>query len=141
VADGSQTVAGGDDVVFNLGGTPFPNVGMIVPAPGGTSFVVLTDGDYEYNFYICGFHDLPAGTGLQFAIALNGTLQGSAHEFSSDNNVDSQVVRGQGIISIGVGTTVTLRNRTGVGTVAVLALTAGAEAGAAATLSLKKLSP
>lgn len=149
VADSSQTTEADDDVIFNLGGTPFPNAGITVPAPGGQAFVVLSDGDYEYDFYVAG-HNLntPTTTALEFAIALNGVSQGPAHEFQSNQAVatatadDVMVVRGQGIISLVAGDVVTLRNRTGAGTedVTTLASAPGGDVCANITLSLKKLS-
>jgi len=149
VADDAQTITAHAAAVFNLGGTPFPNVGITVPAPGGTSFVVSSDGDYEYNFYVAAHNqDSPTTRALEFALALDGVSQGPAHEFQSNHQGtattanDLMVVRGQGILSIGAGTAVTLLNRTGAGTekVETAATAPGGEACANVTLSLKKLS-
>lgn len=149
VNDASAQIEADDDVTFNLGGTPFPNVGITVPAPGGTSFVVLTAGDYEYDFYVAGRNpDTPATAALEFAIFLDGVSQGPAHEFQSGHLAgatlgdDVMVVRGQGILSIGAGAVVTLRNRTGAGVqqVNLVDTAPGGEVCANATLSLKKLS-
>jgi hypothetical protein len=134
-------------VVYGLGGLVFPHIGLIPPAPGGDAFTVLSDGDYEYDFYIVGQHDQADLTSLEFVLVLNGVPQGAPHEFRSNQQngaTDVQVVRGQGIISIGAGAAVSVRNRTGsaVGGIAVtVAGTApGGELGANRTLSLKKLS-
>lgn len=149
VNDEEQTIAANSDVLFNLGGTPFPNVGITVPAPGGSAFVVLSDGDYEYNFYVAAHNlDTPGTRAPEFAIFLDGVSQGPAHEFQSNHQgltTDAaalMICRGQGIISIGLGTTVTLRNRTGAGTEKLVAVAnaPGGEQCANATLSLKKLS-
>lgn len=147
VADANQTIPPNTDVTFNLGGIP-PNVGLTPPAPGGTAFVVLTAGDYEYNFYVAGF-DAPFGTmnPLVFTIFLNGVSAGVPHTFRSNQQAsaaDSKVCRGQGILSIAAGTSVTLRN-TNEDTVTLTAMTFGDGESAViptanATLSLKKLS-
>lgn len=145
----STQVEADDDVPFSLGGTPFPNVGITVPVPGGSSFTVLTAGDYEYDFYVAGRNpDTPDTTALEFAIFLDGVSQGPAHEFQSGHLAsatlgdDVMVCRGQGILSIGAGVVVTLRNRTGAGVqqVNLIDTPPGGEACANATLSLKKLS-
>ncbi len=150
VNDVEQEFEPNTDVRFNLGGTPFPNVGITVPAPGGSAFVVLSGGDYEYNFYVAAHNiDTPTTTALEFAIFLNGASSSPAHEFQSNHQGpatsadDLMVVRGQGIISLGAGTIVTLRNRTGGGTEKPVAVAnaPGGEQCANATLSLKKLSP
>lgn len=149
VADEQQTVNPNTDVVFNLGGTPFPNVGITPPAPGGTTFVVLTDGDYEYNFYVAG-SNFQLLNPLVFEIFLDGSAQGPAHTFRSNlqpvdpSQADLKVCRGQGIISIVAGTSVTLRNAN-IDVVTLQPQVQGdSEMGittANATLSLKKLSP
>ena len=148
IADATQTIPANGDVVFNLG-APFSSVGITPPAPGGTSFTVLFDGDYEYDFYVAGHNlDTPTTTSLQFVILINGASPGPAHEFQSNHQGasttanDVMVVRGQGILSIAAGDAVTLRNRSGAGTqkIDTAASAPGGEVGANATLSLKKLS-
>jgi len=148
VGDADTTIAGNTDVTFNLGGAAFPNVGLTPPAPGGTTFTILTDGDYEYNFYVAALNPSPTTTALEFAIFVDGSSAGAAHEFRSNQQTssssdDTQVVCGQGIISLAAGDSVTLRNRTGSGGVTVVAdgVAPGGEQGANRTLSLKKLSP
>ena len=150
VNDVDQEIGANTDARFNLGGTPFPNAGITVPAPGGSAFVVLSDGDYEYNFYVAAHNrDTPDTRALEFAIFLDGVSQGPAHEFQSNHQGpattadDLMIVRGQGIINIGTGTTVTLRNRTGAGTekITVVGNAPGGEQCANVTLSLQKLSP
>lgn len=144
-----DTIAANADVDFDQGGLVFPHVGITPPSPGGTGFTVLSDGDYEYEFYVVGGHNNADTTSMVFGIFLDGVSPGAAHEFRSNQQAsaaDIQVVRGEGIINIGAGTTVTLRNRTGSGTIAV-DVSAGApgpeprEVTANRTLSLKKLSP
>jgi hypothetical protein len=149
VADSLQTVNPNTDVVFNLGGTPFPSAGLTPPAPGGTTFVVLTAGDYEYNFYVAG-SNFQLFNPLVFEIFLNGSGQGPAHRFRSNlqpvdpSQADLKVCRGQGILSIGAGSLVTLRNAN-IDVVTLQPQVQGdSELGittANATLSLKKLSP
>lgn len=147
-ADGT-TIPPNADVIFDLGGLAFPHAGIIPPSPGGVGFTVLVTGDYEYDFYVAGHNvDTPATTGLEFALFLDGSPQGVAHEFRSNQQGggsanDTLVVRGQGIIAISAGATVTIRNRSGGGVTAIVvtAFAPGGEPGANRTLSLKKLSP
>lgn len=143
VGQSDTTIGANANVVFDLGATPFPNQGFTsVPAPAGTSFVIASAGAYEYDFYVAG---LPStNTQLEFAITVNGVVQGPSHEFRSDSTAtatDVLTVRGQGIILLAAADVVTLRNRTlsGVDSVLVTSVPAGGEAGANRTLSLKKL--
>src|SRR5262245_48837909 len=140
-----DAIPAGTDVAFDLGGLMFPNVGITPPSPGGNSFVVLTAGDYEYDFYVAGQHANAATRPLEFAIFVNSSPQGAAHEFRSNQQAaasDVQVCRGQGIISLQAGDVVTLNNRTFSPTVLVTAIPpGGGEQAANRTLSLKKLSP
>jgi hypothetical protein len=133
------------DIQFDLGGLVFPNVGITPPAPNGSTFVVLSAGDYEYDFYFAA-HVLvnPATVGLDLAIFLNGVSAGPAHTFRSNHNAsgsadDELVVRGQGLLSIAAGTLVTLRFVSPTKGTAT-ANGAGSVQGANRTLSLKKLS-
>lgn len=141
VGQNTITVAPNDDVTFDLGGTPFPNAGLIVPVPGASPFVILADGIYEYNFYIAGVSStVPAA--LQFALTVNGVSQGPAHEFSGDFSSDFSTVRGQGIITLAGASVVQIRNRTLAGTAAVSIGTPGGDptdAAANRTLSLVAL--
>jgi hypothetical protein len=141
------TIGTNADVIFDQGGAAFPNVGITPPAPAGTSFTILSSGDYEYDLYVAGTHEQAATTSMEFALFVNGFLQGVAHEFRSNQGngaLDIQVVRGQGIISLVAGDVVTLRNRTGAGdgfyTVDVTSASSKGEPSANRTLSLKKLS-
>lgn len=139
---GQQVVDADQAVIFSLGGLVFPNVGITPPAPGGNSFTILTEGDYEYIFYAVAQHEDADSTVMQFAIFVNGVNQGPGHEFSSnfsgDGN-DVQLVRGQGIIHLEAGDVVTLVNRTSNGTRDVQLISSTESNNA--TLSLKKLSP
>lgn len=148
VGDADTSIAGNVDVSFNLGGAAFPNVGLTPPAPGGTTFTILSDGDYEYNFYVAALNPDSTTTALEFVLFLNGVSAGAPHEFRSNQETssssdDTQVVRGQGIINLAAADSVTLRNRTGSGAVTVVAngIAPGGEQGANRTLSLKKISP
>lgn len=147
---GGGTIGANQNVTFDQGAAVFPNVGVTPMAPGGSSFVVLTGGDYEYDFYVAGHNvDTPTTTALEFALFLNGVSAGAAHEFQSNHQGgattanDVMVCRGQGIISIGVGATVTVRNRSGSGAqqIVLSAAAPGGEQCANATFTLKKLSP
>jgi len=145
----NSTVIGADsDVVFDLGATPFPNVGFTtVPSPGGTSFTVATSGHYEFNFYVAGTHASGATTSLEFALYRNGAVAsvgGNAFEFRSNQQGgagDVQVCRGQGIILLTAADVITLHNRTNTVTdaVTVTSIPPGGEAGPNRTLCLKKL--
>lgn len=143
VGQRSMIISANGTVDFDLGATPFPNVGFtVVPPPGGNVFVVATTGDYEYDFYIAGVPS--TGTSLEFALDVNGIVQGPAHEFRSNFSAtagDVLVVRGQGIILLTAGDVVALRNRTlsGVDTVSVTSAPPGGEAGANVTTTFKKL--
>lgn len=146
VNSNEQTVAADEAVRFAQGGLVFPNVGIIPPAPNGTTFTILSDGDYEYIFYAIGQHALAITFPMQFAIFVNGINQGVGHEFSGnrgDNVNDMQIIRGQGIIHLLAGQLVTLVNRTANGTVAVVLIQSFGIPPETnnATLSLKKLSP
>jgi len=147
----STTSIGADaDVIFDLGATPFPNSGFTsVPAPAGTSFVVATTGDYEFDFYVAGTHAAGATTPVQFALWINGAVAsvgGNAFEFSSNlqsGATDVQVCRGQGIIKLTAGDVITLHNRTNTTTDAVASVSVGGGVGAGRpnrTLSLKMMS-
>jgi hypothetical protein len=101
----------GTDVTFDQGALVFRNI--VAPAPGGTSFTILEDGDYEYNFYAVGQHNAASTTSMLLGISLNGVAPATANSFRSnqgDNDNDRQVVRGEGIITLLAGTVVTLRN-------------------------------
>ncbi len=129
-------------VRFNLGGLVFPNVGITPPAPGGISFIILSSGDYEYNFFVAGQHSTGGTTSMVFGLFLNGVSAGVPHTFRSNqgsNNNDVQVVRGQGLISIAAGVAVSIENLSGE-KVNVTALAPGGVASANRTLTLKKLS-
>jgi len=143
VGTADSTIASNTDVTFDEGGNAFPNVGITVPAPGGTSFTILTTGDYEYNFYVVGQHDNAATTSMVFSLFVNGVqFQLATHTFRSNQGAgasDIQLVRGDGIIHLTAGDVVTLRNLTA----SAIVVTALAPIGIAATnrtLSLKKLS-
>jgi hypothetical protein len=106
------------DVPFDLGATPFPNVGFFsVPAPGGTDFTVLTAGSYEFGYYVVGVPQTPTST-LQFVLYVNGAPAGAAYEFRSNRSsggADTLIVVGQGLIELQAGDIVTLHNRTNSG--------------------------
>jgi hypothetical protein len=145
VGTATNTIDANVDVAFSQGGLAFPHTGIIPPAPGGSVFTILTDGDYVYDFHVVGSHDNAATTSLEFALFLNGVSPGAAHEFRSNQQAsaaDVQIVWGHGIISIAAGTSVTIRNRTEIGTAKVNVTTAapGGETSANCTLSLMKLS-
>jgi hypothetical protein len=148
VGQSDAVIGANSDVVFDLGATPFPNVGFTsVPAPAGTTFVVAATGDYEFNFYVAGAHASAATTSLEFALWRNGAVAavgGNAFEFRSNQQAgagDIQVVRGQGIIHLTAGDAITLHNRTNTVTdaVTVTSIPPGGEAGPNRTLSLKQL--
>jgi len=111
----SSTSIGADaDVVFDLGGTPYPNAGFSsVPAPAGTAFVVATTGDYEFDFYVTGTHAAQATTPLVFELYVNGASVARTYQFvGALNPTIQQTVRGHGIIHLAAGASVTLHNRT-----------------------------
>lgn len=146
----STTVIGANaDVVFDLGATPFPNAGFTsVPSPGGTSFVVGTTGDYEFDFYVLGTHAAGATTPLQFALWRNGAVAsvgGNAFEFSSNEQggaTDVQLCTGHGFIHLTAADVITLHNRTNTitDTVSVTSIGGGVGAGRPnRTLSLQML--
>jgi len=147
VATATSTVGAAGNVVFNLGGTPYPNTGFTsVPAPGGTSFTVASTGDYEFNFMVAGgIGGASATESLQFALWDNGADIGPQYRFQSELNLTAAstlVVTGSGIVHLTAADVVTLNNQTNSGTQAVTLTSAGAgvtQAGANATLSLKKL--
>lgn len=134
-------------VQFDLGGLVFPNSGIIPPAPNGTTFTILTSGDYEYNFYVAGHVlDSPQDVGIDIALFVNGVTAGPAHTFRSDHQLNitnenaTLVCRGQGLISLTAGTLVTMA-LVGPTRVIVTAFSdPGVVQGANRTLSLKKLS-
>jgi hypothetical protein len=137
----------GDPVQFDLGGLVFPNVGITVPAPNGTAFSILTSGDYEYDFYVAA-HVLnsPDDFGIDMTLYLNGVSAGPAHTFRSDhqrttNENDTLVCRGQGLINLVAGTSVTLVLESPTKLDATAFSDPGVVQGANRTLSLKKLSP
>src|ERR1035437_1799416 len=147
VGQDSTTIGADSAVIFDLGATRFPNVGMTVPSPGGSGFTITTTGDYEFEFYVVSTtHAAFATTPLVFAIYRNGsiaTVAGNAFEFrgtftTTDAN---QSVRGQGIIALTAGDVITLHNRTNTvtDTVTVATTQTGVEASPNRTLSLKKL--
>ena len=132
------------DVVFDQGSVVA--VSITGPAPGGTSFVIETAGDYEYIFYVAGTPQNAATTSMQFAIFVNGVSQGVVHEFRASLGAsmsDVQLIRGEGILSLLAGDVVTLHNRTGSGTLSVAVTSTAPGTGEVSTnrtLSLKKLS-
>lgn len=140
----SATLVADTAVVFDQGAVTA--VGITGPAPGGTAFVVESDGDYEYIFYVAGTPQNANTTSMQFAIFVNGISQGTVHEFRSNLGAsagDVQLIRGEGILSLLAGDSVTLHNRTGSGllNVAVISTAPGTgEVSTNRTLSLKKLS-
>lgn len=138
------TIDGDQDARFSSGGLDFPHVGLLVPDPGTAAFTVLSEGAYEYSFYVVG-NSLNVTN--EFGMYVDGVSAGDSHEFRSDTlNVadvnNAKVVRGSGIFQLDAGAVVTLRNRTGAGTrqVKLSASAPGAEVTANVTLSLKKLS-
>jgi hypothetical protein len=131
----SSTVIGLDsDVTFDLGATPFPNVGFTsVPAPAGSAFVVATTGDYEFDFYVTGTHAAMATVPLVFEIYVNGASVARNFQFiGALNPTLQQSVIGHGIIHLTAGQSVTLHNRTNTVTDTVTVTnpaTAGSDAG------------
>lgn len=142
-----QNVDPNSDVLFNLGGVGFPNVGITVPAVFGSAFKILSSGDYAYDFYVAAHNiDNPAKQALDFALAVNGVPQSPGHAAQSNHQVtataaDTMVVRGNGIITLSAGDTVSLQNRTA----SKLGLSPNATGSALAcpnaSLTLMKLSP
>lgn len=142
-----DTILANADVTFGSGigtGLGFPIL------PGGSAFTLLSDGDYEFNFYVVGQHANGSTVSLEFGLFGNGFPLGAAYEFRSNQGTgvdainDIQVVRGQGIIHLVAGTAVSVRNRTGSGTgglpVFLTAVAPGGEQGANRTFTMKKLS-
>jgi len=131
------------DVQFDQGGLSLPHVGITPPAPGGDTFTVLSDGIYEYDFYVVGSHTDSSTTPLVFAIFLDGASQGVEHAFQSNVQVSRtnlQVVRGEGLISIGAGAAVSLRNQTtDAGGISTAVDTPSGVAATNCTLTLKKV--
>jgi len=140
----STTVIGADaDVTFDLGATPYPHAGFSsVPAPGGSAFVVLTNGVYEFDWYISG---LPSTNfPLVFTLYRNGAPAVGQYSYRSQTTASATDVLnnyGHGLIQLVVGDIVTVHNRTvsGSDTVAVTSVPLGGEAGANRTFSLKRI--
>ncbi len=134
-------------VQFDLGGLVFPNSGITPPAPNGTSFTILSSGDYEYDFYVAG-HVLnsPDNVGIDIALFVNGVTAGSPHTFRSDHQLnttnanDTLVCRGQGIINLTAGSLVSIALRSQTRVIATATSDGGDGPSANRTLSLKKLS-
>lgn len=148
VGQSTDTIGANSDVVFDLGGTVFPNAGFTsVPAPAGTTFVVAQTGVYEYYFYVAGDPVAP-GSSLQFSIYINGTepAEGAASAYKYRSNFSSTatdilVCIGSGLVTLTAGDTVTLHNKTLSDTdpVSITSVPVGGEAGPNRTLSLKKI--
>jgi len=94
-----------------------PSLGLTPPAVGGTTFTIITAGDYEFNFQAVG---TPAtGDYIQIALVVNGAIL-PATGFNSNYAATSTVVAcvGSGIITLASGALITLVNITNNGTVA-----------------------
>lgn len=130
----ATTITLDSDVVFDLGGTPYPNTGFTsVPAPGGTAFVVAATGDYEYDFYVTGTHAAMGTTPLGFEVYVNGaSVSRDYQQVGPLNPTSQQAVVGHGIIHLTAGQSVTLHNRTNTttdGVVVTNPAAVGADAG------------
>lgn len=149
----SDAIIGADtDVIFNLGGAIFPNAGITVPAPGGTTFTILSTGVYEFDFIVIGTHVPSTTIPLQMTLHVNGAVPAnpSAYAFSSNTQGaimpeearDVQICHGHGLINLAIGNLVTLHNITNASTETVTVTALGGGVGdprANATLKLTKI--
>jgi hypothetical protein len=152
VGDAAAAVVGNAAIVFDLGGTVYPNAGITVPAPGGTAFTILTTGVYEFSFYVAATSNADTTESVQIGIFINGAQASAPNAAgyryqsslgSTAGNVN--VVKGEGLISLTSGASITLNNVTNSGTQTInflAASTVGAgvtQAGATRVFTLKRI--
>jgi hypothetical protein len=145
----STTTTTNAAIVFDLGGTVYPNAGITAPSPGGTAFTITESGVYEFNFMVCATNGAGATEALQIGLWVNGAQASSpnAQGYIFQSNLGSAsgsalLCVGQGIISLTSGNTVTINNVTNSGTTSIVFTnpnTGTTTAGASRTLSLKRI--
>ena len=147
VGQNNSSTNNGFPIVFDLGGTVYPNLGITPPSAGGTTFTIIQSGIYEFNFYVCAANSSATSVALQIGLFVNGSQASSPNSqgyiFQSalgGINSNTMLCIGQGIISLTSGNTVTLNN---ISAATINFLTVGSggisTAGANRTLSLKRI--
>ena len=136
-------------IVFDLGGTVYPNSGITPPVPGGTTFSIVTTGVYEFNFYVCAQNGAADTESLQIGLWRNGAQISAPNPegyiFQSDlgsTAPNTLLCIGEGIVALNATDAITLVNITNSGTTTINFLSAGGgvtAAGANRTLTLKRL--
>ncbi len=149
VGQSTATVVANAAIVFDLGGTVYPNAGITPPAPGGTTFTILSTGIYEFNFYVCAQDGAATTQSIQIGLWRNGAqasspnTQGYIFQSSLGSTAgNTQLCIGEGIISLTASDTITLNNITNSGTTSINFVSAGGgvtTAGANRTLTLKRI--
>lgn len=117
-----QVVSPSSNVTFL---SPSSSSGIAAPAPGGTSFTILTSGVYRIQFYVRGTPGLltPPGT-LQFEVTANG-IPFSNSSYAGDVQTASlaafgtEAVNGFTIVNLTAGDVIRLHNITEGGLVPV----------------------
>lgn len=124
---GAQVVPLEADIVFDSNG--FITAG-ITHAPGTSSILVTTPGDYEVTFSVSGVEP------NQFALFLNGVnVVGTVY----GSGAGTQQNDGQAIITVAAGDVITLRNHSSTAAVTLQTLAGGTQTNVNASIIIKKL--
>lgn len=112
----NSTTAAGALVAYSLGASTF-NVGFTsAPSAGGTSFVIATNGVYEFYFYLSASDAAGTSSVIQIGIDVNGSIPSAAYIFRSALATGASaemVCTGKGLIHLAATNTVSLRNVSG----------------------------
>ena len=125
--EGAQTVAIEADVTFDTNGVMTPG---ITHAPGTSSIIVTTPGDYLITFSVSGVEP------NQFALFVNG-VQAVGTVYGS--GAGTQQNNGQAIITLASGDVITLRNHSSASAVILQTLAGGTQTNVNASIALEKL--
>lgn len=113
-------------IVFDLGGTVYPNANITPPSAGGTTFTITSTGIYQFDFYVAGTDAAGTTESLQIGLWINGAQASSPNAqgyiFQSAIGASggaTMTVNGSGIISLTAGMAVTLNNITNSGTTTI----------------------
>jgi len=115
IGEDTSTTAAGAFIVFDIGGSIFPNSGFnSVPAAGGTSFSAATAGRYEFDFYVAANSGAGITEVLELAIDINGvtTAQRTFRSSLATSNGADMICTGTGYIDLHINDVVSLRNVT-----------------------------
>jgi hypothetical protein len=123
----AETVAIEADITFDTNGLITPG---ITHAPGTSSILITTPGNYEVTFSVSCVEP------NQFALFLNGALvAGTVY----GSGAGTQQNKGQALLTIAAGDVLTLRNHSSASAITLQTLAGGTQTNVNASIVIKKL--